>query len=198
MNRRKMILRMGAIVLAASFLLSPAVRAAESKAAKPKKVLFFSKSSGFEHSVIKRIDGKPSHAEKVLLELAPKHNIEFTFSKDGSLFTPDYLAGFDGYMFYTTGDLTTPGTDKQPPMSAEGKAAFLQAIKNGKGFIGSHSASDTFHSPGNEKPGDARYVNDSDAVDPYIAMIGGEFIMHGAQQKSRMISVDPKFPGMSG
>src|SRR6185436_16683130 len=61
----------------------------------------------------------------------------------------------------------------------------------------SHSASDTFHSPGNEKPGDARYKNDGDSVDPYVAMIGGEFIMHGAQQKSRMISADPKFPGMS-
>jgi len=27
-------------------------------------------------------------------------------------------------------------------------------------------------------------------------MIGGEFIKHGAQQKSRMIVADPKFPGM--
>src|SRR6185369_4502044 len=194
MNTRQMILRMGAMILAAALLGSQAVWAADSGAAKrPKKVLFFSKSSGFEHSVIKRIDGKPSHAEKVLLELAPKHNIEFTFSKDGSLFTPEYLAGFDAYMFYTTGDLTTPGTDKQPPMSAKGKAAFLQAIKNGKGFIGTHSATDTFHSPGNEKPGAARYQNDGDSVDPYIAMIGGEFIMHGAQQKSRMIGVNPKF-----
>jgi len=193
-----MIFRMGAMILAAALLGSQAVWAADSSAAKrPKKVLFFSKSSGFEHSVIKRVEGKPSHAEKVLSELAPKHNIEFTFSKDGSLFTADYLAGFDAYMFYTTGDLTTPGTDKQPPMSAEGKAAFLQAIKNGKGFIGSHSACDTFHSPGNEKPGEARYKNDGDAVDPYIAMIGGEFIMHGAQQKSRMISANGKFPGMS-
>jgi type 1 glutamine amidotransferase len=197
MNRRKMIFRAGAIVLWVCFLISPAMPAADSNAAKPKKVLFFSKSSGFEHSVIKHTGGNPSHAEKVLLELAPKHNIEFTFSKDGSLFTPEYLAGFDAYMFYTTGDLTTPGTDKQPPMSAEGKAAFLQAIKNGKGFIGTHSATDTFHSPGNEKPGAARYQNDGDSVDPYIAMIGGEFIMHGAQQKSRMIGVNPKFPGMS-
>jgi len=198
MNRREMIFRTGATTLGMGLLGSKAIWASESGTAKTRrKVLFFSKSSGFEHSAIKRVEGKPSHAETVLAELAPKHNIEFTFSKDGSLFTPEYLAWFDAYFFYTTGDLTTPGTDKQPPMSAEGKAAFLQAIKSGKGFIGTHSATDTFHSPGNEKPGPARYENNGDSVDPYVAMIGGEFIMHGAQQKSRMISADPKFPGMS-
>jgi hypothetical protein len=31
--------------------------------------------------------------------------------------------------------------------------------------------------------------------DPYLLMIGGEFIRHGAQQKTRMICADPKFPG---
>ncbi len=58
-----------------------------------KKVLFFTKSSGFEHSVIKRVNGQPSFAEKILTELGPKHGIDFTFSKDGSLFTPDYPRG---------------------------------------------------------------------------------------------------------
>ena len=198
MNRRKMIRRAVVVVLGVGLLSSQVVSSAETGAAKkPKKILFFSKSSGFEHSAIKRSGGESSHAEKVLSELAAKHNIEFTFSKDGSLFTPEYLAGFDAYFFYTTGDLTTPGTDKQPPMSPEGKAAFLKAIKNGKGFIGTHSATDTFHSPGNEKGGPGRYQNNGDAVDPYIGMIGAEFIMHGAQQKSHMICVDPKFPGMS-
>jgi len=35
-------------------------------------------------------------------------------------------------------------------------------------------------------------------MDPYIAMIGGEFIIHGAQQQSRMILADPHFPGVQG
>jgi type 1 glutamine amidotransferase len=35
-----------------------------------------------------------------------------------------------------------------------------------------------------------------DKVDPYVAMIGAEFIRHGRQQKARMIVADPKFPGM--
>ena len=60
-------------------------------------------------------DGKPSHAEKVLLELAGKNDWELTFSKDGSLFSPEYLDQFDAVMFYTTGDLCSAGTDGNPP-----------------------------------------------------------------------------------
>ena len=93
-----------------------------------KKVLFFSKSSGFEHSAIKHADGELSAAEKVLQELGQKNNIEFTFTKDGSLFTPENIAKYDAFFFYTTGDLTEPGTDRNPPMTKEGKAAFLEAI----------------------------------------------------------------------
>ena len=185
-----------ALAAFAGVLVTPALRAAPSPMAK-KKVLFFSKSSGFEHSVIRRNAGKPSWAEQVLTELGAKHNIEFTFSKDGSLFSKDYLAQFDAIFFYTTGDLTEPGTDKNPPMSPAGKQALLDAIAGGKGFVGTHSASDTFHPPGNKEHGPARYVNDGDKADPYTKMLGGSFIKHDAQQKARQIVVDAKFPGMS-
>lgn len=157
----------------------------------PKKILFFSKSSGFEHDMIKKRGDAPSPAEKILAELGQKNNLEFTFSKDGSLFTPAYLARFDAFFFYTTGDLTKVGTDKNPPMTAEGKAAFLEAIHNGKGFIGTHSATDTFHTPGGS------WEANGDNADPYIKMIGGEFIIHGSQQATRQICVDKSFPGMS-
>jgi type 1 glutamine amidotransferase len=163
-----------------------------------KRILFFSKSSGFEHDSIKRgPNGEPSPAEKVLQELGPKNHFEFTFSKDGGLFTADNLAKFDAFFFYTTGDLTTPGQDHNPPMSKEGKAAFLEAIHNGKGFIGTHSAADTFHSAGYEPGREESYDNNGDNTDPYVKMLGAEFIIHGAQQTSHMIVVDPKFPGMS-
>src|SRR4051794_1467800 len=109
MNRREMILRTTVAALGLGIVgCATNTRSVESKT---KKVLFFSKSSGFEHSMIKCKDGQPSPAETILAELGPKHGIEFTFSKDGSLFTPEYLAQFDAYFFYTTGDLTTPGTD---------------------------------------------------------------------------------------
>jgi type 1 glutamine amidotransferase len=163
----------------------------------PKKILFFSKSAGFEHGMIKRENGQMSKAEKILAKLGASNNVEFTFTKDGTVFTPENIAKYDAFFFYTTGDLTEAGTDKNPPMSKEGKAAFLEAIAHGKGFIGTHSASDTFHSPGGKEHGPARYKDDGANADPYIKMLGGEFIIHGSQQKARQICVDHNFPGMS-
>jgi type 1 glutamine amidotransferase len=164
-------------------------------AAPARKILFFSKSSGFEHSVISYQKGTPSYAEKQLTELGAKNNWTFTFSKDGSLFNPAYLAQFDAVFFYTTGNLCEPGTDGQPPMSQAGKQALLDYVASGKGFIGSHSACDTFHTNNESKKGPERYKNFGDAADPYVKMIGGEFIKHGAQQSAKMRIIDPKFPG---
>jgi type 1 glutamine amidotransferase len=169
-----------------------------------KRVLFFSKSSGYEHSVIKD-PSKPftpgsgsavaGLAFQVLRALGEKNNIEFVFSKDGSLFAPAYLAQFDAYFFVTTGDLTEVGTDGNPAMSPAGKDALLRAIADGKGFIGAHCATDTFHSPGGKEISGARFFGDGDNADPYIKMIGGEFIIHGSQQRSHLIVADAKFPG---
>jgi type 1 glutamine amidotransferase len=196
LTRRQMLVRTGAGALGLGLLGLPSALSAP---AATRKVLFFSRSQGFEHSVIKHKEGELSHAEKILQELGPKNGIEFTFSKDGGLFTKESLAKFDAFFFYTTLDLAATGGDNQPPMPPEGKAALLDAIRNGKGFIGTHSASDTFHTLENkgETPEPlSRYRNYGDKADPYIQMIGGEFIKHGAQQKSMMRVVDPKFPGL--
>src|SRR5437879_9227967 len=75
--------------------------------AAPKKILFFTKSSGFEHSVISWKDGRPSYAEKVLLQLGEKNDWEFTFSKDGSRFGKEYLDLFGGVFFFSTVYLCT-------------------------------------------------------------------------------------------
>jgi len=164
-------------------------------AAKKRKILFFTKSSGYEHSVISWKDGQPSWAEKVLLELGEKNGWEFTFSKDGSKFSKDYLGQFDSVMFYTTGDLTTPGTDGQPPMTAEGKQALFDYVKAGHGFVGTHSAADTFHTGNESLKGPERFLNHGDKADPYVKFIGAEFIIHGAQQVAKTTVTDPHFPG---
>jgi type 1 glutamine amidotransferase len=196
-NRRAFLLRTTAA--AAALTLSPFLRAADAPTPR-RKLLFFTKSSGFEHSSIKRKSpDQLSHAEQVVTDLGARHNFDVTCTKDGRLFTPDKLAAFDAFMFYTTGDLTEPGTDKNPPMSKEGKQAFLDLIKTGgKGFVGTHSAADTFHSPGNKAHGPARFVQDPpDKQDPYVQMLGAEFIVHGAQQKAHMAVHDKNFPGMA-
>lgn len=177
------------------------LRAAQSSAGARKKVLFFSKSSGFEHDAIKTQENpKFGYAFRVLKELGDKHDIEFTFSKDGSLFSKEYLAQFDAIFFYTTGDLTLAKNspvqgDGNPPMSAAGKQALLDAIAAGKGFVGTHSAADTFHTPANKDHGPARYEPEGDRADPYARMLGGSFIKHDAQQKTHLIVADAKFPG---
>jgi uncharacterized protein len=173
-----------------------------------KRVLVFTKSSGWEHMVIRdpAVIGRPLNksggnevpglAFQVLRSIGAKDNINFVFSKDGSLFNAAYVLQFDAFLFYTTGDLTKVGTDGNPAMTAEGKKAFLDAIDAGKGFIGLHSASDSFHSPGGAEKTAPRFHEDGDNADPYVKMLGGEFIMHGAQQNSHLVVIDPKFPGV--
>ncbi len=200
-NRRQVLKTAG--LSAAGLMLAPWLarmgRAADAET--PKKILFFTKSSGFEHSVIKRKNPDAlGLAEQTLTDLGAKHGIEVTCSKDGRLFAPDKRDQFDAFIFYTTGDLTTAGNDKHPPMTKADKAGFLDAVKAGKGFMALHCGSDTFHSPGYSG---SKYTRDVDAqghdrFDPYIQMLGGEFIMHGAQQNTTLHCTDEKFPGAAG
>jgi type 1 glutamine amidotransferase len=180
-TRRRVLELLGASSL--SLAASPYGRAADAK-----RILFFTKSSGFEHGPVKGSGATPSLSELTLSAVGKKHGFEIVATKDGRVFDGD-LAQYDAFLFYTTGDLTEGGTDEMPPMSALGKQALLSAIREGKGFIGVHSASDTFHSKGN------RYKADPD---PFIAMLGGEFISHGSQQEARVRVVDPTFPGLVG
>ena len=156
--------------------------------AAPKKVLVVTVTKGFRHSSI------PT-AEKVLAELA-KESSAFTVDyarvepndpqfkgEDGKpdkekvnaaikeilaeKMSPAALKQYDAVIFAnTTGDLPLP--DNQ---------AFLDWIKSGKGFVGMHSATDTFH-----------------GFAPYIEMIGGEFKTHGAQVKVDAINQDQECP----
>jgi type 1 glutamine amidotransferase len=154
-----------------------------------RQLLFFTKSAGYEHSVIKPAGSAPGHAERVLRDLAARHGWEVRHTKDGSAFTEDTVARTDAFVFYTTGDLTTPGTDGTPPLAREAKAGLLEAIRTGKGFVGIHCATDTFHSPGD------RFAAAGERADPYIRMLGGEFLQHGAQQTATLRGADPSFPG---
>lgn len=188
--------------------------------ATPKKVLFFTKSQTFQHSVITRPDvGKLAFAEQLLTDWGAKNGFDVTCTKDGSIFTPEKIKEFDVFAFCTTGDLTKDSKNflgkrnakgdivpdksrpqvEEPGMAPGGKEAFLDAIKRGKGFVGFHCATDTFHSKGHVR-GKLDFKRDVDAeghdeFDPYVQMIGGEFIVHGKQQKATLKCTDPKWPG---
>jgi uncharacterized protein len=181
MNRRDLLLATGAAALGLStFPLGWAAAADKKK----QKVLYFSRSAGFVHPMVICKGDEPSVSDKVLTELGAKNGFDVVCTQDGAVFDGD-LDQYDCIVFYTSGNLCNKSEKPQPgePMSAEGKAKFMAAIEAGKGFVGLHSATDSFRTP---------------AIDPYIAMIGGEFLGHDAQQKAKMKIVDQKFPGMAG
>ena len=152
---------------------------------KPQKVLYYTRSTGYEHTAVKREKGELSVSEKALIEMGKRAGFEVTCTKDGRVFDGD-LDPYDCFAFYSCGNQCVPG--KRPenkPMTPEGKKRLLDAVAAGKGFVGFHSGADTFHSRG-------------DQIDPYVAMVGGEFMGHGTQQPGRLLVTSPKFPGLEG
>jgi uncharacterized protein len=197
-----------AALAGAGLMLGPTARQLFAQDGQRKKVLFFTKSSGFPHSVVTRKEGQAlAHAERLLTEFGGKAGYDVTCTKDGSVFTPDGLKAFDAIAFYTTEDLTKnaenkngkhPKDDLGPAMPKEGPQALLDFIASGKGFLGFHCASDTFHSPKRPAPTDQllRDKKWDDVRSPFIKMIGGEFAGHGSQQKATQKVVSNAFPGL--
>ena len=171
------------IAVVTSTLLVSGCATAQNKS--PKHALVVTTTVGFRHSSI-------ATAEKVIGELAQQSgaftvdyarvdiNLPEFAGADGKPDKAKYepavravlaekmsaaaLKNYDAVIFAnTTGDLPLP--DPQ---------AFLDWIKSGKGFVGVHSATDTFPK-----------------FPPYIEMIGGEFRKHGAQVSVDAINQDP-------
>jgi len=176
MRRRDMLAATGAATLGLTAFPFGWTAAAEGK--RP-RILYFTRSAGFQHGVVALKNGDLSFSDKVFIELGKKHGFDVECSKDGRLFDGD-LDKYDCLAFYTSGSLTKEN-NRSPAMSPEGKQKLLDAIAAGKPFIGIHAATDTFRSGG---------------VDPFIEMIGGEFAGHGAQQKAMQKVASPKFPGV--
>ena len=146
------------------------------EAAAPKKVLVVTVTHGFRHSSI------PT-GEKVLGELAQKSGaftVDYvrTDEEMAQKMTPAALKNYDGVIFEnTTGGKGQQGGDLPLP----DKQAFLDWIKSGRGFIGMHSAADTFRG----------YV----PLDPYVEMLGAEFKSHDPKQAEvDCINEDAKHP----
>src|SRR5277367_3909159 len=74
-------------------------------AGKKKSVLLFTKSSGFEHAVVKTTPGNPSVVEKTLRGLGEKYNFDLTATKDGRVFDSREFHSYSSVFFFTTGDL---------------------------------------------------------------------------------------------
>ncbi len=187
MKRRDMMLSTGSALLGLSAFPLNWVHAAGKK---KQKVLYFTRSAGYEHAAVKRKNGQLSRSEKTLIELGKRAGFDVVCTKDGRVFDGD-LDQYDTIAFYTCGDLLKPNKRNAPPMTLAGKQKLLEAVSAGKGFVGFHAANDSFHSKG------PRGENQAE-VDPYIAMLGGEFVSHGPQQEATMRITGPNFPGVKG
>ncbi|MGH9326306.1 MAG: ThuA domain-containing protein [Terriglobia bacterium] len=132
---------------------------------KKEHLLFFTLSAGYKHASV------PT-AVDVITRIGKRTGVwDTTPSQDVSIFTPQNLSHYDAIMFYTTGEL---------PMTDSEKAAFLHFVKSGHGFVGVHSATDTFY-----------------LWEPYLELIGGYFNDHPWHQKVTVDVVAPSNPIVS-
>lgn len=124
------------------------------------RVLYVTHSAGYRHDVL-------PFSEEILRELGAKTRaFDVTVSRECcSLLAADALRTWDAVVFYTTGEL---------PMDAGQREAFLDFVRGGKGFVGIHSATDTFY----EWP-------------EYGELIGGYFDGHPWHQPVRIRVEDP-------
>ncbi|MEK7406669.1 MAG: ThuA domain-containing protein [Acidobacteriota bacterium] len=106
----------------AAFLLWLSV----SLCAAPKRVLFVTHSAGFVH-------GSIPAARQALESIA---SLEVVSTQDLSLISAEALRNFDAVFFFTSGEL---------PLSDRQKADLLAFVRDGKGFGGAHSATDTLY-----------------------------------------------------
>jgi type 1 glutamine amidotransferase len=149
------------ILLAASSFAS---RAAAQPAHKG-HLLYLTLSAGFKH------DSVPLSRD-IVKEIGQRSGaFDTTLADDVSPFTAANLKRYDAVMFYTTGEL---------PMTDEQKHDFIEFIQSGHGFIGVHSATDTFY-----------------LWPEYLQLIGGYFNDHPWHQRVTVDVVEPRNPIVS-
>ncbi|MES2460230.1 MAG: ThuA domain-containing protein [Armatimonadota bacterium] len=134
----------------------------------PKRLLVVSVTKSFRHSSI-------AAGEALIKDLADRsggrYAAEYARTEDElrQKLSADGLKAWDTVVFCnTTGELPLPD-----PL------AFVNWVRDGHGFVGVHSASDTFHN-----------------FKPYLEMLGGEFKTHGAQVPAACLVADNRFPGL--
>ena len=135
------------------------------------RLLVITESKGFVHSVVKRpAPDKFCLVEEALTRLGKETgDFEAVCSQDSRKeITAENLAKYDAVYYYTPGDL---------PWSETQKADLLSFVRSGKGFTGSHCATDTFY-----------------GWTPYGDMIGGYFDGHPWHTKVKVMVEDTTNP----
>ncbi|MDO5552166.1 MAG: ThuA domain-containing protein [Planctomycetia bacterium] len=157
------------------------------------KILYFERSSDFVHAPTIDLGKGESVAGRALRRMGRENGFEVDCTKEGTIFDGD-LDQYAAFVFYTCGELEQPGGRfPSSVMSKEGIRRFYHAIREkGKGFLGIHSAVDTW-----KTPGDRLQNQPIEERTEYIKMIGGQFYQHGHQQEVTLSVIDPTLPWIS-
>ncbi len=126
------------------------------------RILYFTYSAGYRHEVIPL-------SKAILTQLGTNSGaFEASATEDTSEFSTENLKRYAAVMFYTSGEL---------PMSDAEKTALLNFVRSGGGFLGVHSATDTFYN-----------------WPDYLDLIGGYFNGHPWHQTVTLEVVNPGDP----
>lgn len=118
------------VAFAAACAHTPTAPTQPAASATPIRVLMLTATAGFRHDSI-------ATAREALTSIGPPNGFAITATEDLSAFTASNLAGFDVVMFnLTSGEL---------PFTPEQRSALIAFVSGGKGFIGTHSATDTLY-----------------------------------------------------
>lgn len=112
-------------------------------AKQPRKILIYSKTAGFRHSSI------PVGVKAITMMGDKTGAYTAVATEDESFFEPEKLKVFDAvFMLNTTGDCLRPKSgDKEAAKGREEmlKKSLADFVASGKGLVGVHSATDTYH-----------------------------------------------------
>ncbi len=139
-------------------------------------VLLLTKQSGSEHEVVTRDNDELSIVERGAQSLAASYGARVNATKDASYITAENLENYDVVVFYTSGNLFTQGSDGHPPMTEAGLQALGDWVEAGGGFVGLHSATDTFRGQWQAQE--------------YLQALGAEFAWHGPSFEGVLRIVD--------
>lgn len=151
-----MVSKLRLLLAACAVLVYAATLQADDKKESGYRILMITQSAGFKHGSVTRKDKPLAPAEQALTEIGLRSNLfRVDCSQDAAKdFTKENLKNYDIVFFYTTGNL--------PIKEADLDYFFKEWLPTkGHGFIGAHSAADTYHN-----------------YQPYWDMIGGTFNGH--------------------
>ena len=156
--------RIGIVVFLMAVVLAGALGACQQALARDRegRLLYMTLSAGYKHASV-------APSEAIVKEIGERSGLfKTTVTQDVGAFTPENLKKYDVVMFYTTGEL---------PMTEAEKSAFINFVRSGHGFVGVHSATDTFYE-----------------WQDYLELIGGYFNDHPWHQMVTVNVADPSDP----